>query len=530
MRATSLTPGSLTGSALPGNLIGIVAPSAAAPVDAFRADFAAWLPNAQETDSSVAGLLDNFIYPSAPTTARFVYPRLTAELILWHLVKNDVATASTLATKLISWQQTATGTTAQQRTCGGWPSVVAQSSPGVWVACAAADGTGTPEYYSHDCLVILTALCELYNRNSQPTFKAAAILAGAFIKNMIALPVAAGYDLATANITAPGQFVDATGSWDFNVYGSVAYAYIGGMDILSTITGDASYSTFATGARAFYAAGQHAQGWWYDHYVVWSNFPDFPIQPYTAANWTIYSVGNNQIVADNVMHSAIGAAKAGATAAVTATLAWLATAIGANGGVPGYLAPGAAGADGFNGAPVYYDIVSAAEMRSISQWANQLSVARLAVAFVEACEDADGGFLWGRFKNEGNDATTAGGDNPSAQAPHTGMWSTADLSVFGTSRAPAIAYDDNLWPAKRLVSIAVTPAGQDIGSPQQFTAIATYDDDTTTDVTSKVVWFSDDTSKMTVSAGGLGTKVGAGAFNMYATIGRISAHAFNVVS
>ncbi len=68
-------------------------------------------------------------------------------------------------------------------------------------------------------------------------------------------------------------------------------------------------------------------------------------------------------------------------------------------------------------------------------------------------------------------------------------------------------------PAPTLSSIAVTPASPDnlaVGATQQFTAIGTYSDGSTVDVTSQVTWTSSDTSIATISSTGLASGVAAG--------------------
>ncbi len=71
-------------------------------------------------------------------------------------------------------------------------------------------------------------------------------------------------------------------------------------------------------------------------------------------------------------------------------------------------------------------------------------------------------------------------------------------AVTGTSAASALA------------SISITPATSSIagGSTQQFKATATYNNQTTADISSSVTWTSSDTSRLTVNASGLATAIG----------------------
>jgi uncharacterized protein YjdB len=73
-----------------------------------------------------------------------------------------------------------------------------------------------------------------------------------------------------------------------------------------------------------------------------------------------------------------------------------------------------------------------------------------------------------------------------------------------------------------LKSIAVTPATPSIGlsATQQFSAIGTYSDGTTQDITDNVLWASSNTSAATINASsGLATGVGAGTAQITATQG-----------
>ena len=75
-----------------------------------------------------------------------------------------------------------------------------------------------------------------------------------------------------------------------------------------------------------------------------------------------------------------------------------------------------------------------------------------------------------------------------------------------------------------LTSISVTPTNPSIaqGTTQQFTAIGTYSDGTSWDITSEVTWKSDNTSVATVSPTGLATTVAQGTATITAASGNIS--------
>lgn len=78
--------------------------------------------------------------------------------------------------------------------------------------------------------------------------------------------------------------------------------------------------------------------------------------------------------------------------------------------------------------------------------------------------------------------------------------------------------------AANLVSIAVTPMNPSIakGLTQQFTATATYSDNTTKDITSSATWSSGNTAAATITTNGLASAVGIGTSAITATSGTIS--------
>jgi hypothetical protein len=75
-----------------------------------------------------------------------------------------------------------------------------------------------------------------------------------------------------------------------------------------------------------------------------------------------------------------------------------------------------------------------------------------------------------------------------------------------------------------LVSLAVTPANPSLtkGGTLQFTAVGTFSDKSTEDLTSLVTWASATTLVATISSGGLATGVGTGTSNISATLQGVS--------
>ena len=91
-------------------------------------------------------------------------------------------------------------------------------------------------------------------------------------------------------------------------------------------------------------------------------------------------------------------------------------------------------------------------------------------------------------------------------------------------------------PVTTLTSIAVTPAlpaNLPVGSTQQFTAVGTYSNGTTANITSQVTWASSDTTKSSItSLGGLATGIAVGSTNITAALNGLTSPAvtLNVVA
>jgi len=80
-----------------------------------------------------------------------------------------------------------------------------------------------------------------------------------------------------------------------------------------------------------------------------------------------------------------------------------------------------------------------------------------------------------------------------------------------------------------LVTIAVTGANTvAVGASTALTATGTYDDESSADLTSTVIWASSDDTKATVDAAGNVTGVAEGAVTITATEGAVVSNAFSV--
>lgn len=92
------------------------------------------------------------------------------------------------------------------------------------------------------------------------------------------------------------------------------------------------------------------------------------------------------------------------------------------------------------------------------------------------------------------------------------------------SLGPGLGRPGGGGPSGSLVSISVTPADADLllGAVQQYTAIGTYSDNSTKDLTATVTWSSSDTNVASIDGGGLATALALGSVTISATSGSVT--------
>jgi hypothetical protein len=114
--------------------------------------------------------------------------------------------------------------------------------------------------------------------------------------------------------------------------------------------------------------------------------------------------------------------------------------------------------------------------------------------------------------------------------------STVTMVSVGTCTIQATQAGSSSWAAATpvtqsfqvmaatLQSIAVTPASPTIakGLTQQFTAIGTYSDSSTQNLTALVTWASATTGVATIASSGLATAAGVGMSNITATLSSVT--------
>jgi hypothetical protein len=136
----------------------------------------------------------------------------------------------------------------------------------------------------------------------------------------------------------------------------------------------------------------------------------------------------------------------------------------------------------------------------------------------------------GHYSLDLNYFASAGVDSPPLHALANGVSPDGVYSYGSNSTFPTGTYSSaNYWVDLRfnsatLSSVAVTPTNPTIptGSTLQFTAIATYSDGSTQDVTGTATWASSNTTVATISSGGLATGSRSGTTTISATQGGIA--------
>ncbi len=105
-----------------------------------------------------------------------------------------------------------------------------------------------------------------------------------------------------------------------------------------------------------------------------------------------------------------------------------------------------------------------------------------------------------------------------------GAWPSPIATSGGGTLDYSIYAIGNSGPPPTIASIAVTPANQALvtGTSQQFTAMGTYSDGSTANITSQATWSSSLTSVATIATGGLATAVAAGTTTISASLAGVT--------
>ncbi|RYD76969.1 MAG: DUF4082 domain-containing protein, partial [Verrucomicrobiaceae bacterium] len=139
----------------------------------------------------------------------------------------------------------------------------------------------------------------------------------------------------------------------------------------------------------------------------------------------------------------------------------------------------------------------------------------------------------GHYSADENYFATSGVDRPPLHLLANGVSGGNGVYAYGGARTfPNQTWRSaNYWvdvvfeptPTSPLTSLAVTPVNPSVqsGSTQQFTAIGSYEDGSTQNLTGQVTWSSVSTGVATINAGGLATAVSAGSTVVRATLGSV---------
>ena len=121
-------------------------------------------------------------------------------------------------------------------------------------------------------------------------------------------------------------------------------------------------------------------------------------------------------------------------------------------------------------------------------------------------------------------ATNASGNGAFSFAPSTALAGGDFITATATDPDGNTSEFSPCLTVPTLTEIEVTPANPSIvaGANQQFTAIGTYSDTSTVDLTSSVTWASASPAVATIGAGGLAHGVSMGTSTISATLGTVS--------
>jgi hypothetical protein len=350
-------------------------------------------------DRSVRNLVYNF-YNSEKKIGTWIYPMLSAKTMLWLLGRKRVADAVAIFDTMLRWQQIHRHD-AWEKSFGAFPSAIDRDAKGVWRA--------GDRFYSSDNLVILDAFLALYKQTKAREVLNAAVGIGTWLCNVMCQGHKSG--IWAEDHGAPMWFVTARGDFSNSVYNNVDVLWISALYKLGKVTGECSYCRQAEKAYSFYRLGQAPKGAFYDHYE-----PGWPPEKYSPKRWLTYQ--GRQVIADNVLRSALGACRWGDIKMARKAMEWMHV---DGGGIPAYLDV-ETGKHGFlTDDDVYFDVTSSALYRSLCIWLGNKSGGKDVLAFLQRTQEANGGWYWGLFRKNLKPVRPE-------MCPMPGLWATADLS------------------------------------------------------------------------------------------------------
>lgn len=344
---------------------------------------AQWISANQTTSSGMVRYYRGGPYPNGPSTIATAYALL-------FFVRRDRAMAERLANALIAEQAKHLS---NPHVSGGLPSMPADPKA---------------PFYSSDALIVLEGMLELYAVTSDERYLACADHLFRFIAQLVDGKKAG---VLAQNFGFPMTYVTAAGAYNNVLTINVGMMFFTALQEYARVRGSRAAQAIYTQGRSFLLReAQSSHGPFYNSYD-----PGYPPKPYSRARWKWYSHSNGRsvVIGDNVLASAIGAAKMGGIEQAKRAAAWLKPRGGA---IYGYL-------DANTGGPAfvprdrpYYDIVVtgmyAELLRQIDEFTS--SKQRDVVATLAEARAADGGWYWGHYVD--------GGFVDNAEALITGYW------------------------------------------------------------------------------------------------------------
>jgi hypothetical protein len=251
-------------------------------------------------------------------------------------------------------------------------------------------------FYSSDALIAMKAMMTVYQR----TRDAAHLKSAAGFANFVHRLVdgeRGGFLLE--NLDFPMQFASPDGSVQNWLVPNVSMLFWDALSDYAEAANDAATKGLFERGKAFLLnSAQSENGAFYDHYD-----PGYPPRAYNPERWRWYKIekdGRRIGIGDNMMMSALGAQRMGATRNVDAFMQWASKAVAASkqrGAFYAYFDVDTGGMGFRQGGEQYYDVVSSAMYHQLLANAGQLTdemTAALEEVFTEAAA-SDGGYHWG---------------------------------------------------------------------------------------------------------------------------------------
>ena len=247
---------------------------------------------------------------------------------------------------------------------------------------------------------------------------------------------------------------------------------------------------------------------------------------------------SNLTVGQTTSFTASGTYSDGSTSDLTYEVSWVSdntaiASIDANGIATGVAAGTAnitASLDGITSSSVSLPVVAATPTLS-SIAVTPLSTSILAIDGTQQF-DAVGTYADGTTADISNQVTWNSDTTATATISSTGLASGVAAGTANISATlDGVTSPNVLLTVEAVTSIAVapsSPANLAVGSAQQFTATATFTDGTTEDITSQVIWASDNTAIAQIDLTGSATGVAAGTANITAAIDGVTSPAVSL--